>query len=90
MRTLPLILTFATLAPARIVSAPAPALAQEADLILTGATIWTAEPGAPRARAVAIAADRIIAVGDSVDVARHAGPGTRTLRLDGRFIAPGF
>ncbi|MGH7663198.1 MAG: amidohydrolase [Gemmatimonadaceae bacterium] len=66
------------------------AYAQTADLILRGATVWTASPDQPRASAIAIANGRILAVGSDADVARHAGPGTRTLELRDRFVAPGF
>ncbi len=66
------------------------AAAVPAELILTGARVWTGERSAPRAEAVAIRGDRILAVGSAAEVARHRGAETEVLELPGRFIAPGF
>ena len=67
-----------------------PARAQEATLLLTGGRVWTGDSARPWAEAVAVAGDRIVAVGSAAEVARFRGPGTRVLQLGGRFIAPGF
>lgn len=64
--------------------------AQPADLIVTGARVWTGDPEQPRAEAVAVAGDRILAVGSSEEVLTLKGPGTRMVELDGGFLAPGF
>ena len=64
-------------------------LTQTADIIIAART-WTGDSSRPYAEAVAISGDRILAVGNSVDVARLAGPRTRRLDLAGRFITPGF
>src|SRR5512139_1500036 len=48
-----------------------------ADLIVTNAKIWTVDPAVPRAEAVAVAGDRIVAVGSAADVAGWRGEGTR-------------
>ncbi len=67
-----------------------------ADLILTGGEIWTGAEGsasgqaAGLAQALAIRGNRIVAVGTSADVARHRGPHTRIVELEGRFVTPGF
>ena len=66
------------------------AAAEEATLLLTGARVWTGNPGQPRAAAVAVAGERILAVGSVDDLARFRGPATRVLDLPGRFVAPGF
>lgn len=42
------------------------------------------------AEAVAVRDGRFLAVGDSADVLRYAGPGTRRIDLDGRSLTPGF
>ena len=63
---------------------------QSATLILTGARVWTGDSTRPWAEAVAVAGDRIVAVGSAAEVARHRGAGTRVLELAGRFISPGF
>jgi hypothetical protein len=70
--------------------ATAPTAAQTADLIVAAGRIWTGDPGRPAAEAIAIRADRILAVGDRATVMRHAGEHTRVLDLPDRFIAPGF
>lgn len=68
-----------------------PLLAQQpADLIITGARIWTGDSARPSAEAIAIAGDRIVAVGPSSEVMRHRTTATRVLPAPGRFIAPGF
>jgi hypothetical protein len=80
-----------SLAAAIALMSPQPALeAQDADLILTGARVWTGDSVPRGANAVAIAGERILAVGTAADVARLRGPRTRTLDLAGRFVAPGF
>jgi predicted amidohydrolase YtcJ len=68
---------------------PAAQTVAEADVILIGGEIWTGAGGA-LAEAVAVAGDRIIAVGSAADVARHQGEATRVVELDGRFVSPGF
>src|SRR5690606_39198817 len=72
--------------------APALARGQDADLILTGARVWTGAANGPgtAATAIAIAGDRILAVGPAAELATHRGPATRVIDLAGRFIAPGF
>ncbi|HXF95698.1 MAG TPA: amidohydrolase [Gemmatimonadales bacterium] len=64
--------------------------AQSADLILTGARVWTGDSTVPWAEAVAISGDRVLAVGPRPAVLRFRGPATRVLDLSGRFILPGF
>jgi predicted amidohydrolase YtcJ len=54
------------------------------------AHVFTAEPGAPYAEAVAIRDDRIVAVGALVSVENVAGPGARRVDLGGRFLMPGM
>lgn len=61
-----------------------------ADLILTGGQVLTLEPGAPTAQALAVAGDRILAVGSDEQVRDLAGPNTRALDLQGRTVVPGW
>lgn len=61
-----------------------------ADLELGGGRIWTAEPDAPWAEAIAIRDGRIVYVGDAAGAARHRGPKTRVVELAGRLLVPGF
>ena len=64
--------------------------AQPAALVLTGARVWTGDSTRPYAEAIAIAGDRILAVGSASEVGQVVGPKTEVLRLSGRFVAPGF
>lgn len=58
-------------------------------LLLRNARILTFDPEQPRASAVAVAGDRILAVGDE-EVGSLAGPGTEVIDLDGATLIPGF
>lgn len=61
-----------------------------ADLILTGATVRTADRENPVAEAIAVADGRIIAVGTAADVEAFRGRRTEVRELDGAAIYPGF
>jgi predicted amidohydrolase YtcJ len=61
-----------------------------ADLVLTGGHVHTVDERRPRAEAVAIEADRIVAVGSVGEVGEHIGRSTRVIDLDGRLLVPGF
>ncbi|MGD0359715.1 MAG: amidohydrolase [Bryobacteraceae bacterium] len=68
-----------------------PALrAQPADLILRHARIVTVDPQFRIADSIAIRGDRILAVGSRDDVARLAGPATRSVDLRGKTVLPGL
>ena len=69
---------------------PGSAAERTADLILTDARIWTVDTERPWAEAIAVAGDRILAVGDADDVLALRDDGTRVIDLDGAFVAPGF
>jgi len=56
------------------------------DLILRNADVITFDPERPRARALAVKGERIVAVGDDF----AAGPGTRVLDAGGATVIPGF
>jgi predicted amidohydrolase YtcJ len=67
------------------------ALAQERPaLILRNAEVLTVDPRQPRAEAIAIAADRILAVGSNDEIDALAAPATKRLDLGGRTVVPGF
>jgi len=70
--------------------ATTPAAAQEADLVLMNATVWTVDDELPRAEAVASLGDRIVFVGGDQDVQPHIGASTRVIDLQGAFVTPGF
>jgi predicted amidohydrolase YtcJ len=60
------------------------------DLILLNGKVFTADPAKPSAEAVAIRGDRIIATGNSAEIARRAGANTRRIDLQGRTVVPGL
>jgi predicted amidohydrolase YtcJ len=62
----------------------------QADLLVVGAPVYTADPARPWADAVAVRAGRVAAVGPEREVAALRGPATRVLRLDGGLVLPGF
>ena len=63
----------------------------KADTVIVGGTVWTGlSTGQGRPGAVAIKGDRILAVGDSADVARYIGSGTTVIDAHGGLVLPGF
>jgi len=61
-----------------------------ADLVLLNGRVYTVDDAQPWAAAVAVAGDRIVAVGTTADIRRYAGEATRILDLGGAFVSPGF
>jgi hypothetical protein len=61
-----------------------------ASLIITNARVYTADAARPWAEAVAIAGDRILAVGNTAEVRRFSGNGTREIDARRAFVSPGF
>jgi predicted amidohydrolase YtcJ len=64
--------------------------AAQVDLIVTGGDVRTMNPSAPRAEAVAVAGERIVAVGTDAEVTALAGPGTRQILAGGNTVMPGI
>jgi predicted amidohydrolase YtcJ len=64
--------------------------APDSTMLLYNAHVFTAEPNAPYAEAVAIRGDRIVAVGALESVERAAGQSARRVDLGGRFLMPGM
>ena len=62
----------------------------QADLLIVGAPVYTADPGRPWADAVAVRAGRVAAVGPEREVGALRGPATRVLRLHPGLVLPGF
>ena len=73
-------------------SLPAPVAAGTglADLILTNGKIITVDAAFTVAQALAIAGDRILAVGSDAAMARVSGPTTRVVDLKGKAVIPGI
>ncbi len=61
-----------------------------ADLVLLNAKVVTVEDSQPEAEAIAIAGDKIAAIGTTADIKRHAGPNTQVIDLNGQLVIPGF
>lgn len=61
-----------------------------ADLIITNGKVWTVDRERPQAEAVAIAGDRIAAVGSAASVMEWKGPKTRILDAQGKTVLPGI
>jgi predicted amidohydrolase YtcJ/peptidoglycan hydrolase-like protein with peptidoglycan-binding domain len=60
------------------------------DIIFHNGNLLTMEEDRPAAQAIAIAGDRILAVGSDSEVLALAGPGTTIVDLQGRTMTPGF
>ncbi|CAN5161724.1 MAG: amidohydrolase [Gemmatimonadetes bacterium] len=69
---------------------PSTPVVQPADLVLTGGRIVTVDSARPEAQAIAIAGDRIVAVGSNEEIQAYVGPSTQTINLEGRLAIPGF
>jgi predicted amidohydrolase YtcJ len=60
-----------------------------ADLVAYG-RVWTGDSALPWAQAVAVEQDRVVAVGESLAIARRVGPKTRVLGGGSSMVLPGF
>jgi predicted amidohydrolase YtcJ len=61
-----------------------------ADLVFRGGPVLAIDPARSRARAVAVANGRIVAVGGDDDLDGLIGPTTDVVELQGRLLIPGF
>src|SRR2546422_1055101 len=67
------------------------ACARKADIIITDGMVWTGlSTGAPQRGAVAIAGAKVLAIGDSAQAVRYAGPKTQWIQANGGLVLPGF
>jgi hypothetical protein len=71
-----------------LLAQPAPAVVPDA--VLVNGKIVTVDDRFSIAQAVAIAGERIIAVGTTADISKLAGPSTRRIDLRGRTVIPGL
>jgi predicted amidohydrolase YtcJ len=69
-------------------SAPTTAVAA-ASLVLVNGRVWTGDRARPEAEAIAIAGDRISAVGTTAEIKAQAGS-AQVIDLGGAFVTPGF
>ena len=63
---------------------------EQADLIITQARAFTANPQGPWAEAVAVRGNHIVFVGDSAAALTWAGPHTRIIDGQGATLLPGL
>ncbi len=68
----------------KVARSPAP------DLVLLNGKVFTADPARKYISAIAIRGERIIAVGETNDIAATAAANTRRIDLGGRVVIPGF
>jgi len=60
------------------------------DVAIVNSRVWTGDSTRPWAEAVAIAEDRIAAVGTSAEIRERLGSGTRVIDANGGLVTPGF
>src|SRR5215467_4530934 len=61
-----------------------------ATLIVTNASVYTVDKQHPKAEAVAVIGDRIVALGLRADVDLWRGPQTKMIDAGGKLLLPGF
>jgi len=61
-----------------------------ADLIVSNGKVWTVDKNRPRAEAVAVIGNRIVAVGTSAEIDAWRGARTRIVDAQGKLVLPGF
>ena len=61
-----------------------------ADLVVVNANVHTGVPGQPKARAIAVSGNKIVAVGTDAQINALAGPKTRRIDAGGKTIVAGF
>src|SRR5438445_5136147 len=67
------------------------ACARKADIIISDGMVWTGlSTGAPQRGAIAIADAKVLAIGDSAQAGRYAGPKTQWIQANGGLVLPGF
>ncbi len=61
-----------------------------ATMVLVGGDVITNDPARPRAQAIAVGGNRVLAVGDDADIRALVGPETRVIELAGRTVTAGL
>jgi predicted amidohydrolase YtcJ len=69
---------------------PPAAMRSSADLVITGADVYTMDAARRWSQAIAIRDGRIAAVGTEPEVREAVGPAAEVLHLPGRMVLPGF
>ena len=87
----PILLTFAVAAVAGVFAAGSAQLRTTADLVIRNAKVVTIDKAHPRAEALAIQGDRIVAVTTDQAIAQYIQPGrTQVIDARRRLVIPGF
>lgn len=60
------------------------------DLIIINANVRTMDAARPKAEAIAVMGNKIVAVGSTREISALAGNGTRTIDAKGKLVLPGF
>ena len=63
---------------------------ETADTVFINGSIWTGVDGAPRAEAIAIKGESLMAVGSNDELNSLKGPVTSVIDLEGKFVVPGM
>ncbi|TAH05285.1 MAG: amidohydrolase [Sphingobacteriales bacterium] len=66
------------------------ARAQEADMVIRNANVYTVDASLPKAEAVGVKDGKIIYVGSNDGVKKHIGPRTNQVEANGKFLMPGL
>ncbi|PYS73010.1 MAG: amidohydrolase [Acidobacteria bacterium] len=61
-----------------------------ADLIIINAKVHTLDPNQPSAEAIAVLANRVVAIGSTKEIRNLAGANTRVIDAKGQLVLPGF
>lgn len=80
----------AAFAPVTLLQAQSNSGAIRADLIIKNARVYTMDENLPQAESVAVAGNRILAVGSNDQLEPLAGPGTTIIDGTGMTVTPGF
>ncbi|MEI6739044.1 MAG: amidohydrolase [Gemmatimonadaceae bacterium] len=83
-------LLMAAILVARLVAQPTTRAATQATLLLLNGRVITVDSAEHVTQAVAIAGDRILAVGTTAEMERLAAPGAQRIDLKGRTVTPGL
>lgn len=69
---------------------PSPQQPAGADIVFKNGNVYTVDPKAARAEAIAVTKDRIVFVGSNADAQKFVGAKTRVVDLKGSTVLPGF
>src|SRR5687768_15856696 len=61
-----------------------------ADLVVLNANVHTGNKSQPKAQAVAVSGNKIVAVGTDAQIRAFAGPRTKLIDVGGKAVVPGF